>query len=319
MRRSPLAAWPTMLVASTLVALCACTPAPRADAPEWFGFERSLGADCRSAFITDPPLADTACYGQLPAHVAEFIERLPDSHRFVGAAERAAARAPQVYKAVPGHGRRPDIVALIEHLSPFWIRSFEGADPETTVYMVYGPDCDAGHRDPDDPGRLICRSDGTYFRDVVLYRVHRDEPPEEVTAELAPRPPGMTPDETLRYGRYLAAEGAARSTDVKLDVSRLAYVPVLRWVFRPIDYGDYDPPAMPASDPRSYEDSDWRGRAAHFGFLVWNGERFELRDEVPAALWPCRTVRHDGHRCAAGHDVTVDRHLSTNDGSGTTR
>lgn len=311
MRRSLLIALPAMLVASALLAMSACAPALRTDAPEWFGSERSLGADCRSAFVTDPPLADTACHGPLPAHVAEFIERLPDSHPFVGAAERAAARAPQVYKAVPGQGRRPDIVAMIAHLSPFWIRSFEGADSDTTVYMVYGPDCDARRRDPDDPGRWICRSDDAAFRDVVLYRVHRGGPPEEVTADLAPPAPGMTRDEMLRYGRYLAAEGAARSTDVKLDVSRLAYVPVLRWVFRPIDYGDYDPPAMPASDPRAYEDSDWRARAAHFGFLVWNGERFELRDEVPAALWPCRTVRHDGHACAAGHDHAVDRYLST--------
>lgn len=318
MPRSPLAAFPALVLALVLAAMPACTPAVRAEAPEWFEFERAIGADCRSAFVTDPPLADTACYGPLPAHVAEFIERLPDSHPFVGAAERAAARAPQIYKAVPGNGRRPDIVAMIEHLSPFWIRSFEGADPDTTVYMVYGPDCDAGRRDPDDPARRICRSDDAYFRDVVLYRVHRGGPPEEVTAELAPPAPGMTPDEQRRYGRYLAAEGAARSTDVKLDVSRLAYVPVLRWVFRPIDYGDYDPPAMPASDPRAYEDSDWRARAAHFGFLVWNGERFELQDELPATLWPCRTVRHDGHNCAAGHDVTVDRYLHL-DGSGTTR
>lgn len=152
------------LAALTLAALVACTPAVTAPTSgvasndpivpwvrpdplhdrDWFAAERAIGAECDSAAVTDAPLEDTACYGSLPEHVASLLRNLPDSHPFLSAAERReAASTQQKFKAVGGLGKRRDVVAVIQHFSPFWVRSFEGSDPETTVYLVYGPDCDA--------------------------------------------------------------------------------------------------------------------------------------------------------------------------------
>ncbi|MGY1531267.1 hypothetical protein [Luteimonas sp. A649] len=280
------------------------------DAVEWFAVEKAMGAECGSGAITDPPLGDTACAGQLPEHLAWFLRNIPEGHPFLTDVERdEAARARQNFKAVRGLGQRPDFVATIHHFSPFWLRSFEGPDPDTTVYLVYGPRCDGLWRNPDDPFEDKCHPDHTYLREFRIYRVRKGGAPEDVTRELAPLAPNLAPAEHRRYGRYLDREDDALDADVQMDVTRLVYVPVLRWVLRAVQEGDYDPPPMPASDPRAFEDQDWRDHSAHFGFLVWTGERFELRETVPPALWPCRTVRSSGHVCVTGYDKHADRYL----------
>lgn len=287
------------------------SPTAESDQTDWFAIEKAMGADCGNWAITDPPLGDTACAGQLPEHLAWLLRNIPEAeHPFLTTAEREeAVQARQNFKAVSGLGQRPDFVAVIGHFSSFWIRSFEGPDPDITVYLVYGPRCDANWYDPNDPVKTKCLPGGTYLRGFKLYRVHKGATLEDVTRELAPRAPRLTVAERRRYGIYLRPEGNARDADVQMDISRLAYVPVLRWLLRPVQEGDYDPPLMPVSDPRAFEDLDWRDHAAHFGFLVWTGKHFELRESVPPSLWPCRTVRSSEHACGAGYDSHADRYL----------
>lgn len=279
-----------------------------ADRLESVKFPMEEGADCGGGAITDPPLADVACTGALPAHLAWFLRNMPDTHPFLTAPEREqAAQSRQSFKAVKGLGLRPDIVAVIHHYSLFWIRSFEGPDPDITVYMVYGPDCDASTALARDANRR-CRPSSTYSREFTLYRVRKGQRPEDVTHTLAPSLPRMSKQERRRYGVYVLPEGEASDADIKLDVSRLVHVPVLRWVLRPVQEGEYQPPDMPATDPRAFKDQDWgTGSVAHFGFLVWNGRRMELHEKVSSSFWPCRSS--NPKVCSQGYDSSIDRYL----------
>lgn len=284
------------------------SPASEADETGWFKVEEAMGADCGDGEITDQPLGDTACYGQLPKHLASFLRHIPDEHPFLTASEREeVAGKKQRFKAVSGLGQRPDFVAVISHFSLFWIRSFEGADPETTVYLVYGPDCIENANMPRD---VECLPGAPYtMRELKAYRVHNGEVPQDVTRDLLPPAPRLTKAERHRYGVYMRPEGDAEDTDVGLDIGRLVYAPVLRWVLRPVQEGDYQPPPMPATDPRAFVDQSRAGHVAHFGFLVWTGTRFELRETVPPSLWPCRTSRSGKHVCGAGYNSRADRYL----------
>ena len=276
------------------------------------GFAMEVGADCDGSAMGAPPLEDAACDGMLPEHLVSFLRNLPDSHPFLDASERELiVRSRQSFKAVNGLGRRADVVAVINHYSLFWIRSFEGPDPEVTVYMVYGPDCDDSLPSATGSIERRCRSGSAYSRDFTLYRVRKGGRPEDVTRALAPPPPRLTKEERRRYGVYLQPKSEASDADIKLDVSRLVYVPVLRWVLRPVQEGDYEPPGMPASDPRAFVDYYWGNRnVAHFGFLVWNGRRLELRETLSEELWPCRTSGSVLSICDTGYDSLADRYLS---------
>lgn len=294
-------------------------PAP-ADASAYFAIEEALGAECDGKWISDPPLQDAACYGMLPEHVASFIRAIPEGHPYLSAEQREqAAQKKQRFRAVEGYGDRPDILASIDHYGTFWIRSLEGPDPEVTVYTVYGPSC---NDDPYLKQRFVgdgCLPGAPYVtRELKIYRVQIGREPQDVTNELAPEPPGLTQAERGRYGIYLRPEeeGTAVDTDIGLDVTRLARVPIMRWVLRPVQEGDHEAPAMSASDPRAFLDHNWREYAAHFGFLVWTGEHFELRESVSSDLWPCRSVQSGRHVCGGGSDGIVDRYLVPVGGKG---
>lgn len=253
-----------------------------AEDPGRFAIEEALGAKCGDWTVGDPPMQSPACSGPLPEHVAWLIRNIPESHPFLDAEQREeAAASDQRYRAVKGYGSRPDFVAAIHHFSQFWVRSFEGSDPQTTIYVVYGPDCILDRTAPRDVECLP--GEGRTVRQLKLYRVRAGKLPEDVTSELAPPAPRLTPVERRRYGVYLRPpeEGGAADTDIGLDVRRLATTPVMRWVIDPPEEGDYERPPIPDSDPRGFL------RKAHFGFLVWTGERFELRDRIPLALWAC--------------------------------
>ncbi|MGY1408167.1 hypothetical protein ACW5EG_01090 [Luteimonas sp. A611] len=289
----------------------ALDPAPT-DASAYFAIEEALGAECDEKWISEPPLQDAACYGMLPEHVASFIRAIPDGHPYLSAEQREeAAGTKQVFRAVRGYGVRPDFTVGIENFGSFWIRSFEGPGPDSTVFMVYGPDCILNWNAPRDV-ECVAGAPAT-VREFRLYRVQNGHPPVDVTAGIAPPPPTLSVDEQHRYGIYLrpADEGPALDTDIGLDISRLARVPVMRWVLRPVQEGEHETPGMPASDPRAFLDFDWREHAAHFGFMVWTGERFELRKLVPPDLWPCRSVQAARHLCGFGYESGLDRYLNS--------
>lgn len=263
---------------------------PETDRP--FAVEEAMGARCRQNSGGDPPLQGAACYGALPEHLQSLLRNLPETHpNLTSEAREEAVTTKQWFRAVPGYGNRPDIVALITHYSQFWVRSFEGPDPGVTVYVVYGPACS------EDPAlSMQSVEDGCLpgaphvVRELRIYRVTSEGLPEDVTSAIAPAPPALTAEERLRYGIYLRPpeEGGAVDTDIGLDVRRLATTPVMRWTIDPPEEGDYVRPRIPDSDPRG-----GFGHLAHFGFLVWTGKRFELRERVPLLLWACGIAGQD--------------------------
>ena len=282
------------------------------ETPQAFDFteELAMGADCSSGAITDSPLEDMACSGKLPERVASFIRSIPGQHPLLSESERERlSRSRQSFKLVKGMGQRHDILTVLDSDSPFWIRSFEGPDPDITVYLVYGPECEASTLKSTVHERQ-CRPAGTYLRKFTLYRVQKGEVPQDVTSEISLPPPRLNAQERGRYGTYVRSSGDAADSDVHMDVSRLVYVPVVRWVLRPVQESEYQPPDMPASDPRAFEDYYWGSRnVAHFGFLVWNGRRMELRETISPALWPCRIAGPVSSACDAGYDSRSDRYL----------
>ena len=278
-----------------------------------FAAEEALGADCSRRWISEPPMQDSACYGMLPAHVAAFLRAIPDSHPYVHEAYREQQAGKKLrFVFVEGYGERADVLASIDGSSSFWIRSFEGPDPGVTVYVVFGPGCDDDARSHERAyGEGCLPGYPAVMREIRIYSVRPGEAPEDVTSELAPPAPVLTAKERRRYGVHLRppAEGGAGDLDVQLDVTRLDQVPVMRWVLRPTVEGDYEAPPIPAADPRAFVEYESPGHIAHFGFLVWNGTRFELHESVPPDLWPCRSVQYARHVCGAGYEAARDRYL----------
>lgn len=270
-----------------------------------FVSESALGAKCLPNHGGEPPLQGAACYGRLPDHLQALLRNLPDSHPFLSRKQRAeAADQPQWFLPVQGYGGRQDYVAAISSFGSFWIRSFEGPDPATTVYIVYGPDCIL---DDTHPGHVRCLPGApAAIRDIRIYRARGDALPEDVTAELAAPAPVLTASEREHYGIYLRSpeDGSAEDTDIGLDVRSLDTTPIMRWVIAPAEEGDYDRPRIPDSDSRGFL------QQAHFGFLVWTGERFELREKIPLALWACGVGGVGDGSCLAPFAGHADPYLS---------
>lgn len=222
---------------------------------------------------------DRVCHGPIPAYFAQVMARIPmppiSPERM-----QAWAAEEQDFTVIPGRGQRPDILVK-RHGS--LIRSFEGADPATTIYLSNGFDCTA----PDDT-ELGCGA----FADLRAYVSGPDGLPKDVTTQVLPPSPLPAP---VDGQRYLTEHGA---TAMYRDDSRLGLVPVMR------AFVELDPDRpLPPSDPRSFG-------YVHLGFLVWNGVRFELRDQVPRSLWPCEPVWPDKPACANDQGdrfVTRDR------------
>lgn len=279
---------------------------------ERFAIEKAMGASCRhpgsDGVVEELPFEDANCSGRPPAHLLAFIRHIPVG----GSLRQRTEEEQQYYKAIPGLGKRPDF--LVDYgLAGFWVRSFEGADPDTTVYLVHGPVCDYEEKGSH------CLSESEELRNIRLYRTHKGGAPQDVTDELLPPVPTMTRAEKRRYGIYLRPKGLARDGDIKLDISRITYVPVLRWTIRPAhdereDF--YHPPkSIPDTDPRVYKeyyrtDLHNSDNNVHYGFLVWNGERFELREKVPADLWPCRYRWTANKECPLDYESRIDRYLT---------
>jgi len=166
----------------------------------------------------------------------------------------------------------------------FWVRSFHGTRPELTGYLVEVRGECAGLRGTDPAyaaplaeAKRQCGVTGTRHFDSGLraYRVVDGQPPEDVTASIAPDPAVSSKAMLEHYASVGASEVFA------LD-DNLHQLPVFRWVV------EFDPENTSTStDPPIFDG----GHHAHAGFVVWDGERFERRTTVPRALWPCRVSR----------------------------
>lgn len=166
----------------------------------------------------------------------------------------------------------------------FWIRSFHGARPELTGYLVeVRGECaglrgtDPAYEAPVAEAKRQCAVTGAGHFDSGLraYRVVDGQPPEDVTASIAPDPAVSSKAMLEHYASIGASEVFA------LD-DNLHRLPVFRWVM------EFDPENTSRSlDPPIFDG----GHHAHAGFVVWDGDRFERRATVPHALWPCRVGR----------------------------
>ena len=182
-------------------------------------------------------------------------------------------------------GGRDYLVADHEGASyGFWVRSFQGARPGLTGYLVeVRGKCselragDPAYGNPVAEAVRQCAVTGALHFDSGLraYRVIEGQPPEDVTGSIAPDPAVFNKFMLERYASMGASEVFA------LD-DNLHRLPIFRWVV------EFDPENTSASTAPPIFDG---GHHAHAGFVVWTGERFERRTTVPRALWPCRVAR----------------------------
>jgi len=254
--------------------------------------ERQLGARCpndlAARLATQADLLIGGCQGTLPAHLSALLVAIPEQQLLLPRAWRERQVGQKGwFKAVPGYGLRPDFLAV---QGDVWVRSFEGADPSTTVYLVSGPFACADNRGPDaEPVKTVRLPAGSCREGLVqqrVYRVSAGAAPVDITQQALPAEPLLSDADRKRYG----ADGAR----VQLDAGKLQYGPAVRWY---VDVGTTEKP-----EPRSY--GEW-GRL-HLGFAVWNGERFEPRDTVPRAVWPCDPVAPGDASCGAYADAGRD-------------
>lgn len=279
------------------VAAAVAPPAPRplvvpVLANQDNAIERQLGARCpndlAARLASQDNLLVGACQGVMPAHLANALKAIPEQQLLLPRAARERQLSQKAwFKAVPGYGVRPDFIAVQNGL---WVRSFEGADASTTVYLVSGPfTCVDGRYPDENAGKTMRLSTGSCREALVeqrVYQVTAGAAPQDITAQVMPAQPLLSDADKKRYG----VEG----TGVQLDPGKLQYGPALRW------YADVSTEGK--AEPRTY--GEW-GRL-HLGFLVWTGERFESRDTVPRGLWACDPVAPGDAACSGYADAGRD-------------
>lgn len=248
-----------------------------------FALEQGMGATCstrsqRSSSGRSALLPADECIGPAPRPLAKVVLSLPSSDLGVAPETRMEALKHAAYVASPGLGARADFTLAT---NTFWARSFESREPSNTVYLVGGVTCTDQTMD--------CKESGG----VRAFRFEGQGRLVDVSGEVLPAAPTLSEEEVRRYQAY------AEPVPI-LDVSRLWQVPVLRWVI------ESDPDAPLSDDPRYY--NDWA--YLHFGFLVWTGQRFELKDKVDRSRWPCRPVAEGKPACSDALDSRGDRFVT---------
>lgn len=258
--------------------------------------ERQLGARCpvdlAGRLAPQGDLMIGACQGTLPPHLAALLVALPEQDIHLPRSWREReVRQKAWFKAVAGMGQRPDFIG---RLGDIWVRSFEGADASTTTYLVSAPfDCADGalpNENTAEPVRLAAGSCGQAYVRQRVYQVGSDGVPQNITAKLMPAAPSIAEADRARH--------RAREGKVILDHSKLQYGPAMRWF---VQY----PESPQKTGPHSF--SDWNRE--HLAFVVWNGNRFELRDTVTRAQWPCDPVAPGDKACGGFPDSGPDAYV----------
>jgi hypothetical protein len=258
--------------------------------------ERQLGARCpvdlAGRLAPQGDLMIGACQGTLPPHLAALLVALPEHDIHLPRSWRERdVRQKAWFKAVAGMGQRPDFIA---RLGDIWVRSFEGADASTTTYLVSAPfDCADGalpNENTAEPVRLAAGDCGQAYVRQRVYQVGSDGVPQDITAKLMPAAPSIAEADRARH--------RAREGKVSLDHSKLQYGPAMRWF---VQY----PESPQKTGPHSF--SDWNRE--HLSFVVWNGTRFELRDTVTRAQWPCDPVAPGDKACGGFPDSGPDAYV----------
>ncbi|WP_370671873.1 hypothetical protein [Stenotrophomonas maltophilia] len=279
-------------------AVPAVAPAPPAlgivPLPPEQATERALGARCpvdlAGRLAAQGELLIGACQGTMPAHLAALLAALPeqDIHLPRSWREREVQQKAW-FKAVPGYGQRPDFIV---RMGDIWVRSLEGRDADSTFYLVSAPfTCSDRVANRDEYGAEPVRLPAGDCREAYVaqrvYQARGDTALRDVTAEAMPAMPPLTEADRARQ---LAREGR-----ITLDHSKLQYGPAMRWF---VQY----PETAQKGSPRAF--SDWNRE--HLAFVVWTGDRFELREKVPRSQWPCDPVAPGDRACGGFPDSGPD-------------
>lgn len=258
--------------------------------------ERQLGARCpvdlAGRLAPQGDLMIGACQGALPPHLSALLVALPEQDIHLPRSWREReVRQKAWFKAVAGVGQRPDFIA---RLGDIWVRSFEGADASTTTYLVSAPfDCADGalpNENTAEPVRLAAGSCGQAYVRQRVYQVGSDGVPQDITAMAMPAAPSIAEADRARH--------RTREGKISLDHSKLQYGPAMRWF---VQY----PESPQKTGLHSF--SDWNRE--HLAFVVWNGTRFELRDTVTRAQWPCDPVAPGDKACGGFPDSGPDAYV----------
>lgn len=235
------------------------------------------------------PVIQNGRYTAAPEAVAAFVAALPTRDVLLPKQLRQRLMGAQVYlSSVPGAGGRSDYLIADKNGARYslWVRSYESRRRGTTGYLVQMriPCAELAKAQTESTedlaaARRACAKPKAEFADSGLraYRVVAGRAPVDVTSSL------RAPETALGRAR-LDRYRALGANPVALDDSRAGVVPVLRWVVE----ADPEQP-LPAKDERRFQG----GLKAHGGFLIWNGEGFEVRDSVQRAQWPC-AARDEG-------------------------
>ncbi len=256
--------------------------------------ERALGARCpvdlAGRLATQGDLLIGACEGLMPAHLAALLVAVPEQDIHLPRSWRERRLRQKVwFKAVPGYGQRPDFIA---RMGDVWVRSLESRDPDSTFYLVSAPflcsnPATATTVEAQEPVHMPAGDCREAYITQRVYQVRGDTAPRDVTAEAMPAMPPLTEADRARQ---LAREGR-----ITLDHSKLQFAPAMRWF---VQY----PEAAQKGGPRAF--SDWNRE--HLAFVVWTGDRFELRERVPRSQWPCDPVAPGDRVCGGFPDSGPD-------------
>ncbi|WP_428999339.1 hypothetical protein [Stenotrophomonas maltophilia] len=256
--------------------------------------ERALGARCpvdlAGRLATQGELLIGACQGTMPAHLAALLVALPQQDIHLPRSWREREVQQKVwFKAVPGYGQRPDFIA---RMGDIWVRSLEGRDADSTFYLVSAPfTCSDQVANRDEYGAEPVRVPAGDCRKAYVaqrvYQVRGDAAPRDVTADAMPAMPQLTEADRARQ--------LSRDGRISLDHSKLQYGPAMRWF---VQY----PETAQKVGPRAY--SDWNRE--HLAFVVWTGDRFELREKVARTQWPCDPVAPGDRACGGFPDSGPD-------------
>lgn len=291
---APVAA-PPAVVEPTVPAVA---PAPPALAivplPPEQATERALGARCpvdlAGRLAAQGELLIGACQGTMPAHLAALLVALPQQDIHLPRSWREREVQQKVwFKAVPGYGQRPDFIV---RMGDIWVRSLEGRDADSTFYLVSAPfTCSDQVANRAEYGAEPVRVPAGDCREAYVaqrvYQVRGDAAPRDVTTDAMPVMPPVTEADRARQ---LSREGR-----ISLDHSKLQYGPAMRWF---VQY----PESAQKGGPRAY--GDWNRE--HIAFVVWTGDRFELREKVARAQWPCDPVAPGDRACGGFPDSGPD-------------
>ncbi len=267
-----------------------------------YSIELAMGARCpegdsQASLMTWPIRG--ACNGPGPVHLMRVMQALEPSIRWSDDARRALRASRQSYVGVAGLGKHPDFFMVLDSV---WIRSFEGIEEDDTVYLVQASFCLTSKLN-NAVSTEDANCSGSYG--LKAYAIDSTGEVKEVTSGTMPLPPRMTLAERRRYGPYMASSlSEARDEDIELQADRLQYVPTMRWAL-----GSFDPETpLPESDPR------YQGALgeAHFGFVVWDGQRFQVLERVPRSMWPNVDIKDPTRSVAGTGNVLPDRYVVEN-------